>query len=99
MFSWMIKRNQPHEFVLISFENTDDVSHQHFLFDYLSMLAKTTCFCSNLLWNIMLLQVLISDLISILASVFFHSWKTFCLLTCAIRIPCHTHAEVDFESI
>ena len=45
----------------------------------------------------MLLQVLISQLISTLASIFFHSLKTFSLLTYAI--PCRTHAEVDFEVI
>ena len=45
----------------------------------------------------MMLQVLVSELISNLASVFFHSWKTFSLITYAI--PCHTHAEVDFEVI
>ena len=43
----------------------------------------------------MLLQVLISELISNSASVFFHSWKTVSLLTYAI--PSHTYAEVDFE--
>ena len=28
---------------------------------------------------------------------FFHCWKTFSLLT--YTVPCHTHAEVDFEVI
>ena len=45
----------------------------------------------------MLLQVLISELISNLASDFFHSCETFSLLIDVI--PCHTHAEVDFEVI
>ena len=44
----------------------------------------------------MLLQVLISELMSNLAN-FSHSWKIFSFLTYAI--PCHTHAEVDFEVI
>ena len=29
MFPCMIKRNQPYKFVLISFKNTDNVSHQN----------------------------------------------------------------------
>ena len=32
-----------------------------------------------------------------LSTAFFHSWKTFSLLTCAT--PCHTYAGVDFEVI
>ena len=71
MFSWMIKRNQPHELYSSVLKTLTMFHTKTFLFDYLSMLAKTTCFCSNLLWNIMLLQVLISDLISNLASVSF----------------------------
>ena len=55
------------------FDNTD-VSYQNFLiWPHLpiSMLAKMTCYCYNLLWNIVLLQVLISESISNLASVSF----------------------------
>ena len=43
----------------------------------------------------MLLQVLISELISNSASGFFSFLETVSLLTYAI--PSHTHAEVDFE--
>ena len=51
-----------------------------FLFDriYLSMLAKMACFCYNLPWNIVLLQVNIKFTISF----FLHSCKTFSLLIC-----------------
>ena len=71
-----------------------------FLFDhiYLSMLAKQTCFCYNLLWPEYNAAANLNIRINIkLNSSFSHSWKTMSLL--AYAIPCHTHAGVDFEVI
>ena len=59
----MMKTNQPYEFVLTGFDNTDNVSHQNFfIWPHLSEHAgQNDMFCYNLLWNIMLLQVLMSE--------------------------------------
>ena len=95
----MVKRNQPYEFVLTGFKNTDNVSHQNFLFDhiYLSMLLKMTFFVITVTVEYNAAASLNIRINIKLSISFSHSWKTYSFLTYAI--PRHTHAEVDFEVI